>query len=136
MRKPGIVPHLRIAVFSLLTVFCATAILAASAWAPYAKDNWPPGYFGAAGLGSLATAPPPHLEFTPQIRVGFSVGDQWEPDIAADAYGNIYVLYAQYGGVPGCPAITCASPTAILQVSRDRGATWQLPHPIAPSGTE
>jgi hypothetical protein len=74
--------------------------------------------------------------FTPQTRLGFQVGDQWEPAIAADDYGSVYVLYPQYGGVPGCPASACASPTAILQVSRDRGATWGSPHPIAPSGTE
>jgi BNR repeat-like domain len=72
--------------------------------------------------------------FTLQTRLGFSVGDQWEPAIAADDYGSVYVLYPQYGGVPGCPA--CASPTAILQVSRDRGASWGPPRPIAPSGTE
>ena len=74
--------------------------------------------------------------FSPQLRLGFEVGDQWEPAIAADGYGGVYVLYPQYGGVPGCPASQCASPTAILQVSRDRGATWEPPHPIAPSGTE
>ena len=72
--------------------------------------------------------------FTPQTRLGFTVGDQWEPALAADDYGSVYVLYPQYGGVPGCPA--CASPTAIVQVSRDRGASWGSPRPIAPSGTE
>lgn len=38
--------------------------------------------------------------------------------------------------MPGCPFTVCASPTAIFQGSRDRGATWGVPHPIAPSGTE
>jgi BNR repeat-like domain len=74
--------------------------------------------------------------FTPQLRLGFTVGDQWEPAVAADDYGSVYVLYPQYGGVPGCPAAVCASPTAILQVSRDRGATWDAPRPAAPSGSE
>ena len=73
--------------------------------------------------------------FTPQIRLGFHVGDQWEPAIAADAHGSVYVLYPQYSGVPGCPEAQCPSPTAILQVSRDRGASWDSPRPIAPSGT-
>ena len=71
--------------------------------------------------------------FTPQTRLGFHVGDQWEPAIAADGSGSVYVLYPQYEGVPGCPA--CASPTAVLQVSRDHGATWDSPRPIAPTGT-
>jgi hypothetical protein len=73
--------------------------------------------------------------FSPQTRLGFNAGDQWEPAIAADDHGSVYVLYPQYGGVPR-PASECASPTAILQVSRDHGATWGSPHPAAPSGTE
>src|SRR4029450_4423851 len=74
--------------------------------------------------------------FTPQTRLGFTVGDQWEPAIAADDYGSVYVLYPQYGGVPGCPASACASPTAVLQGSGGRGATGEAPPPAAPSGTE
>ena len=81
-----------------------------------------------------AAAPGPGASgFAPQTRLGFHVGDQWEPAIAADDYGSVYVLYPQYEGVPGCAE--CDSPTAILQVSRDRGATWDSPRPIAPSGT-
>lgn len=81
--------------------------------------------------GAFAPQAPP-AGFTPQVRLGYTAGDQWEPAIAADAYGSIYILYPQYGGVPGCPA--CADPTAILQVSRDRGVTWDSPRPIAPPG--
>jgi BNR repeat-like domain len=83
-----------------------------------------------------AAAPAVPSGFTPQIRLGFHAGDQWEPAIAADDDGSVYVLYPQYKGVPGCSETDCASPTAILQVSRDRGATWGSPRPIAPSGTE
>jgi BNR repeat-like domain len=72
--------------------------------------------------------------FAPQTRLGFTAGDQWEPAIAADGQGSIYVLYPQYLGVPGCDA--CASPTAILQISRDRGTTWGSPQPIAPGGEQ
>ena len=79
----------------------------------------------AAVLGSVSVFLPIETGaassvFTPQRRLGFAVGDQWEPAIAADDYGDIYVLYPQYDGVPGCPVTVCASPTAILQVSRDR----------------
>jgi len=91
----------------------------------------------AAPADQPAAAPKPGASgFSPQARLGFNVGDQWEPAIATDDYGGVYVLYPQYGGVPGCPATVCASPTAILQVSRDRGATWGSPHAAAPSGTE
>ena len=79
-------------------------------------------------------APPmPAAGFAPQSRRGYTVGDQWEPAIAADGYGTIYVLYPQYFGVPGCPS--CPSPTMILQVSRDRGASWGAPRSIAAPGT-
>jgi hypothetical protein len=71
--------------------------------------------------------------FAPQTRLGYTTGDQWEPAIAADRFGHIYMLYPQYGGVPGCQ--TCPSPTMILQVSNDRGATWGAPGEIAPPGS-
>jgi hypothetical protein len=71
--------------------------------------------------------------FTPQTRLGLTTaGDQWEPAIAADRYGHVYVLYPQYKEVPGCP--TCASPTMILQISQDRGTTWGTPSLMYPPG--
>ncbi len=78
---------------------------------------------------ALAAAP----GFSPQTRLGFTVGDQWEPAIAADQYGHVYVLYPQYGDVPGCQS--CALPTMTLVVSADNGATWQAPHAITPHVT-
>jgi hypothetical protein len=77
---------------------------------------------GAAGSGA----------FSPQVRLGFTNGDQWEPAIAADADGHVYVLYAQYLGVPGCP--DCLSPTQVVQTSADGGATWAAPRPIQVPG--
>ncbi len=71
-------------------------------------------------------------DFTPQMRVGFTIGDQWEPAIAADGYGHVYILYPQYGAVPGCP--NCPLPTMILVVSNDNGVNWQPPRPITPAG--
>ena len=66
--------------------------------------------------------------FTPQIRLGYPQGDQWEPSIAADAYGHVYVLYPQYGLVPDCG--NCALPSMTLVVSNDNGLTWQPPREI------
>ena len=68
--------------------------------------------------------------FTPPTRLGFPQGDQWEPAIAADGYGHVYVLYPQYGAVPECPS--CALPSMTLIVSGDNGATWQAPREITP----
>ncbi len=71
--------------------------------------------------------------FTPQARGGFTAGDQWEPAIAADGFGHVYILYPQYGRVPGCRK--CPLPSMILAVSNDTGATWQPPREITPPGT-
>jgi BNR repeat protein len=79
---------------------------------------------GPAGTGIIAPALASG-SFSTQTRLGYQTGDGWEPAIAADAYGRVYMLYAQYEGVPGCDA--CQSPTQVLQVSNDRGQTWQAP---------
>ena len=71
--------------------------------------------------------------FSPQSRVSFTDGDQWEPAIAADGYGHVYILYPQYVTVPNCP--TCSLPSMVLVVSNDNGATWQSPRLISPVGS-
>ena len=76
----------------------------------------------AAGLG-----------FSPQTRVGLRLGDQWEPAIAADGYGHVYILYPQYVQVPGCEA--CPVPMMILVESADNGATWKSERKIAQRGS-
>lgn len=85
----------------------------------------------AAPIVRAPAAPPGG--FAPQLRLGYTAGDQWEPSIAASRFGHVYILYPQYLGVPGCP--DCPSPTMILQVSNDRGATWGAPRQIAPPGS-
>ena len=71
--------------------------------------------------------------FTPQTRLGFQVDNEWEPAIAADRFGHVYVLYAQYGGVPGCSE--CSNPTQVLQISSDHGSSWASPRVMCPGGT-
>ncbi len=71
--------------------------------------------------------------FSPQRRVGYFSGDQWEPALAADKSGHVYILFPQYGAVGGCPA--CASPAMTLIVSHDNGLTWDAPHTLATSAT-
>ncbi|MBI3243888.1 MAG: exo-alpha-sialidase [Chloroflexi bacterium] len=82
---------------------------------------------------TTAALPPLAGGFSAQTRLGYTSGDQWEPAIAADRFGHVYMLYPQYLGVPGCPS--CPNPTMILQISNDRGATWAAPTQIAPPGT-
>jgi hypothetical protein len=71
--------------------------------------------------------------FTPQARLGYRTGDQWEPTLAADSHGHVYVLYPQYGAVPDCP--TCTAPAIALQVSDDNGLSWHPSRAMLPFPT-
>jgi hypothetical protein len=82
-------------------------------------------------LASLAWAAPP--QFSGQRRVGLTSGDQWEPAVAADGSGRIYVLYPHYGPVSDCKG--CRVPAMLLVASNDNGKTWQTPHVILESST-
>ena len=81
-------------------------------------------------LASLAWAAAP--QFTGQTRVGLTSGDQWEPAVAADGSGRIYVLYPHYGRVPDCEK--CRVPTMLLVTSADNGKNWQTPRVMLESG--
>src|SRR5258708_33011431 len=71
--------------------------------------------------------------FQPQTRLGASLaGDTWEPAIAADRFGHVYVLIPDFP--PSCKG--CASSTAYLVVSSDNGKTWSAPRVIVNPGTE
>jgi hypothetical protein len=82
-------------------------------------------------LASAAWAAAP--QFSGQKRVGLTSGDQWEPAVAADGSGRIYVLYPHYGRVPDCKG--CRVPTMLLVESNDNGKTWQTPHLMLDSGS-
>ena len=100
--------------------------------APTRKGEVKQEVINASPMNAPAVAAAPPGGFTPQTRLGYTVGDQWEPAIAADRFGHVYMLYAQYEGVPGCP--TCSNPTQILQISNDHGTTWGNPRVIYPAG--
>jgi hypothetical protein len=70
-------------------------------------------------------------EFTPQHRLGYTSGDQWEPALTTDASGHIYILFPQYGPVSQCPA--CSAPTMALLTSSDNGISWEPPRPLLAS---
>jgi hypothetical protein len=80
---------------------------------------------------SLAWAAPP--QFSLQRRLGLTTGDQWEPSVAADGAGRVYVLYPQYGHVPDCK--DCRVPTMLLLTSNDNGHTWAPAHVMLESGS-
>src|SRR6266852_1810190 len=69
--------------------------------------------------------------FTLQAHLGFPAGDDWEPALAADRYGHVYVLYKHYD-VAGQTSCSSCALHVLLQVSNDRGQTWSTPRPIDP----
>src|SRR5438270_2108895 len=70
--------------------------------------------------------------FQPQTRLGGTLPeDQWEPAIAADAYGHVYALIPDFP--PGCKG--CPSSIVYLVSSSDNGATWSSPRLILPPGS-
>jgi BNR repeat protein len=81
-------------------------------------------------IAAVAQAAPAAPDFSPQKRVGYSVGDQWEPSLAADGHGHVYILYPQYGSVPDCPG--CTSPAVALLLSNDNGISWQPSRVLLP----
>lgn len=84
----------------------------------------------AFALAQAALAVP---GFSRQARLGYQNGDQWEPAMAADTHGHIYVLYPQYGSVDECT--TCTAPTIALLISSDNGLTWQPSKVLLPFAT-
>lgn len=69
--------------------------------------------------------------FTTQHRLGFRLGDDWEPALAADGSGHVYALYKHYP-VPGGRGCSGCNLHLLLQRSDDGGGTWSAPVPIAP----
>jgi hypothetical protein len=82
----------------------------------------------ATAQASLAVA-----NFTPPRRVGYRTGDQWEPALATDAHGHIYILFPQYGPMAECPE--CAAPTVVLLTSNDNGISWEPPRTLLTSSS-
>jgi hypothetical protein len=84
-------------------------------------------------LTLTATAALAASGFTPQHRLGYTTGDQWEPALATDAHDHIYILFPQYGPVAQCPA--CTAPTMVLLTSNDNGLSWEPPRPLLTSSS-
>ena len=100
--------------------------------APTRKGEVKAEVINASPFNAAVVLAAPPGGFTPQTQLGFTNGDQWEPAIASDRFGHVYVLYPQYEGVPGCA--NCSNPTQVLQISSDHGATWGSPFVIYPAG--
>jgi Neuraminidase (sialidase) len=79
---------------------------------------------------AVATLLPAAASPSRPARMGYRAGDDWEPSIAADRLGHVYVFWTHYtpqGGKPDPACRRCASPHMDLQISSDGGATWSAP---------
>ncbi len=65
-------------------------------------------------------------------RLGFCGGDDWEPDIAADNTGHVYVLITHFAGNTTCdPASGANGHRIMIQVSNDGGKTFGSPRLVS-----
>ncbi len=82
---------------------------------------------GMVLVASSAWAAGP-LSFTTPRVMGYPAGDDWEPAVASDGAGNVYVIITHFGEVPGCDG--CGSPSMLAQISHDGGRTFGAPSPL------
>ncbi|WIG57518.1 MAG: Sialidase [Ktedonobacterales bacterium] len=71
------------------------------------------------------------LRFSQQHRLGFQSGDDWEPSIATDRFGHVYVMYKHYDVTGGQTCAGCDL-HMLFQRSDDGGKTWSAPRMVAP----
>src|SRR5437870_7383853 len=87
----------------------------------------------SASLLVLATASGAQASVAVQ-RLGYCGGDDWEPAVAADSSGHVYVLITHYAGDPACdPASASNDSRIMIQVSNDDGRTFASPRVVSES---
>jgi hypothetical protein len=70
------------------------------------------------GSGGIASA-----DFTRERPFSKRVAhDDWEPSVAADDLGHVYIATTRYGGGKACKS--CPRPAIVFKRSSDGGATW------------
>src|SRR5579859_4707966 len=87
-----------------------------------------------AGAMAMAAAPAAWATTPTVQRLGYCGGDDWEPAMAADTSGHVYVLITHFTGNTTCdPASGQNNSRIMIQVSSDAGKTFSAPAVVAPS---
>lgn len=66
----------------------------------------------------------PTLTANGATNVGFCGGDDWEPEIAADSAGHVYVVLAHFPGDPSCDPASGTQREIYVRTSTDGGQTF------------
>jgi hypothetical protein len=78
----------------------------------------------SASAGSGDGAVEAALVATGATNMGFCGGDDWEPDIASDGSGHVYVVLAHFPGDPTCDPASGGPREIFIRVSSDGGVTF------------
>jgi hypothetical protein len=98
------------------------AASAPDAPAPKVKESAArPGDFRVPRAGASLRAP------DSTIALGFCGGDDWEPEINADAFGHVYVVWPHFVGDPSCDPASANPREVYIQISNDGGVTFGAP---------
>jgi hypothetical protein len=82
----------------------------------------------------MVTAPAASAATPAPVRLGYCGGDDWEPAMASDSSGHVYVLITHFSGSTSCdPASGQNNSRIMIQVSADGGKTFSAPAVVAPA---
>ncbi len=75
----------------------------------------------SAGAGVVMFSKPMVMGYPP-------AGNDWEPAVASDGLGNVYVISTHLSGIPGCAG--CSIDSMVVQVSHNGGKSFGSPVPL------
>jgi len=122
-----------------VAAFAVVASLAAPSPAATVTDAPAPKVKESTALAGEFRAPRAGVSLRPPdstTRLGFCGGDDWEPEINADVFGHVYVVWPHFVGDPTCDPASANPREVYIQVSQDGGVTFgpprivvDVPHP-------
>jgi hypothetical protein len=89
----------------------------------------PAASFGQDGpVEALDTGVEASLRFVPErlFSAPWPRQDDWEPSVAADDFGHVYIATTRFNGTDACRGY-CPDPAIVIERSSDGGRTWSGP---------